>query len=49
MLGKAVLQVNFAHLLLQNNGHVASMKKKCFEAIYPTYLQKNKHQENLQW
>lgn len=28
MLGKAVLQVNFAHLLLQNNVHVASMKKK---------------------
>lgn len=28
LLGKAILQVNFALLLLQNNGHVASVGKK---------------------
>lgn len=44
-LGKAVLLVDFAHLLLQNNGHVDSMEKNCFEAVYTIYFRKKQTQK----
>lgn len=47
LLEKAVLLVNFAHLLLQNRPCDFRGGKKFFEPIYTTSFQKNKDQENL--
>lgn len=49
LLGKAVLLLNFAHLLLQKEGHVASVGKKSFEPTYMTYFEKKKKQKTCSY